>query len=51
MDKTVPGLDHFYMAGQWVQPGGGVPTAAQSARDAIEKICKRDGVRFTTQVP
>jgi phytoene dehydrogenase-like protein len=51
MDKTVPGLDSFYMAGQWVQPGGGVPTAAQSGRDVIEMICKRDGVPFAAQVP
>jgi phytoene dehydrogenase-like protein len=51
MDKTVSGLDHFYMAGQWVQPGGGVPTAAQSGRDVIETICKRDDMPFTTQAP
>jgi phytoene dehydrogenase-like protein len=51
MDKTVPGLDNFYMAGQWVQPGGGVPTAAESGRKAIELICKRDRVPFTTQLP
>lgn len=51
MDKTVSGLDNFYMAGQWVQPGGGVPTAAQSGRDVIQMICKRDGVSFTTQMP
>jgi phytoene dehydrogenase-like protein len=51
MDKTVRGLDGFYMAGQWVEPGGGVPTAAQSGRSVIQTICKRDGVPFTTQIP
>jgi phytoene dehydrogenase-like protein len=51
MDKTLPGLDNFYMAGQWVQPGGGVPTAAESGRSAIELICKRDGVPSTIQTP
>ena len=23
--KVLPGLERFYMAGQWVEPGGGVP--------------------------
>jgi phytoene dehydrogenase-like protein len=32
MSKTLPGLKNFYMAGQWVEPGGGVPTAAMSGR-------------------
>ena len=32
MKKTLPGLDNFYMAGQWVNPGGGMPTAAMSGR-------------------
>ena len=48
LKKTLPGLDRFYMAGQWVEPGGGVPTAAMSARGAIKMICRRDARRFTT---
>jgi phytoene dehydrogenase-like protein len=51
MDKTVSGLDNLYMAGQWVQPGGGVPTAAESARSAIEMICERDGLSFAATTP
>ena len=51
MRQMLPGLDNFYMAGQWVEPGGGVPTAALSARKAIKTICKRDGRRFTTETP
>jgi phytoene dehydrogenase-like protein len=39
MSKTLPGLGHFYMIGQWVEPGGGVPTAAISARNAMQLIC------------
>ena len=27
MSKTLPGLYDFYMIGQWVQPGGGLPPA------------------------
>jgi phytoene dehydrogenase-like protein len=38
MGKTLPGLKNFYMAGQWVEPGGGVPTAALSGCDVIQII-------------
>jgi len=51
MSKTLPGLDRFYMAGQWVEPGGGVPTAAASGRRAIQTLCKRDGKPFVTSLP
>ena len=51
MDKTLPGLENFYMAGQWVEPGGGVPTAASSARNVLQMICKQDGKPFVAQVP
>jgi phytoene dehydrogenase-like protein len=50
-DKTLPGLEDFYMAGQWVEPGGGLPPAATSGRNAIQMICKRDGQRFVAQIP
>ncbi len=45
--KTLPGLDNFYMAGQWVQPGGGLPTAILSGRDVAQIICKNDKKKFT----
>jgi phytoene dehydrogenase-like protein len=32
MEETLPGLKGFYMAGQWVQPPGGLPMAAISGR-------------------
>jgi len=51
MEKTLPGLEDFCMAGQWVEPGGGLPPAATSGRDAIHMICKRDKRRFVAQVP
>ena len=51
MSKTLPGLDNFYMTGQWVEPGGGVPTAAQSGRKVVQMICRRDKKRFVAQVP
>jgi phytoene dehydrogenase-like protein len=51
MSKTLPGLENLYMAGQWVEPGGGVPTAAMSGRNVIRTICQRDGKSFVTTVP
>ncbi len=51
MSKTLPGLKSFYMAGQWVEPGGGVPTAALSGRNVIQIICKRERRTFVTTTP
>jgi phytoene dehydrogenase-like protein len=51
LDHTLPGLENFYMIGQWVEPGGGLPPAATSARAALQAICKRDGKRFVTTTP
>ena len=48
MPHTLPGLDGFYVAGQWVEPGGGVPTAAVSGRNLPRLLCARDGKRFAT---
>jgi phytoene desaturase len=45
--KTLPGLDNFYMAGQWVEPGGGIPAVLPSGRQVVQLICHRDGVPFT----
>ena len=46
LPRTLPGLDRFVMAGQWVVPGGGVPTCLMSGRDAVRILCRRDRVRF-----
>lgn len=46
MPQTVPGLKNFYMCGQWVEPGGGLPTSIMSARRLMKQICKEDGRRF-----
>ena len=51
MSKSLPGLDNFYMAGQWVEPGGGVPMAAMSGRNVIQLICNRDKKPFVTRLP
>ena len=45
--KTLPGLSNFYMAGQWVEPGGTVTLSAASGRTAIQLICAEDGKEFS----
>ncbi len=47
MKKTLPGLDNFYMVGQWVMPGGGLPSGLISGNHQIQILCKRDRKRFT----
>jgi phytoene desaturase len=47
LPKTLPGLDNFYMAGQWVEAGGGIPAVLPSGRQVVQLICHRDGVPFT----
>lgn len=49
--KTLPGLDNFYLAGQWVEPGGSLPLAAASGRNAIQLVCHRDGKPFVSEAP
>jgi len=49
MPQTVPGLKNFYMCGQWVEPGGGLPTSIMSARRLLKLICKQDGKRFSSK--
>jgi len=50
MEKTVPGVGNFYLAGQWVEPGGSVPLAAVSGRNTIQLICAADHKTFTTHL-
>jgi phytoene dehydrogenase-like protein len=51
MSKTLPGLKDFYMAGQWVEPGGGTPVAVMSGRNVTQIICKQDKRKFVTSIP
>lgn len=51
LPKTLPGLDNFYMAGQWVAPGGGVPPVLYSGRQVIQLVCHADGKRFVVSRP
>jgi len=45
--RTLPGLANFYMAGQWVMPGGGVPPCLYSGCHVVQILCHRDGKPFS----
>jgi phytoene dehydrogenase-like protein len=47
--RSLPGLEGFCMAGQWVMPGGGVPPVLYSGRHAVQILCQRDGKPFTSE--
>jgi phytoene dehydrogenase-like protein len=51
VEQQLPGLGHFYMAGQWVAPGGGVPTALHSGRKVVELLCREVGRSFHAEKP
>jgi phytoene dehydrogenase-like protein len=48
---TLPGLKNFYMAGHWVVPGGGLPSAALAGRYVAQLICDQFGKKFVPQTP
>jgi phytoene dehydrogenase-like protein len=45
--QMLPGLRRFLMVGQWIMPGGGLPSGIWTARSAIQAVCKKDHVPFT----
>jgi phytoene dehydrogenase-like protein len=48
MSQQLPGLNNFYMCGQWVEPGGGLPPAVMSGRRLVKQLCKEDRIKFRT---
>jgi phytoene desaturase len=49
--RTLPGLNGFLMAGQWVMPGGGVPACLYSGRHVAQLLCHGDGKPFVATTP
>jgi phytoene dehydrogenase-like protein len=45
LSRTLPGLDNFYMVGQWAGIAG-VPMVAAMGRDVVRAICRRDRRAF-----
>jgi phytoene dehydrogenase-like protein len=50
MRKTLPGLDNFYMAGHWVQPGGGLPSALAAGCHVVQLLCHKDKRKYTAAI-
>ncbi len=46
IQRTLPGLKNFYMAGQWVSPGGGVVPTLMTGRHAVMLLCRHDSKPF-----
>jgi len=42
LKMQLPGLQNFYMAGQWLFPGGGLPPSAQTGKWVVQLICKKE---------
>jgi phytoene dehydrogenase-like protein len=51
LPNTLPGLSQFMMVGQWILPGGGLPSGPMTARPAIKAICRHDHLPFTVRAP
>lgn len=51
MSQTLPGLKNFYMSGQWVQPGGGLPSGVMTSRRLLQRLCRQDGNKFRIVFP
>jgi phytoene dehydrogenase-like protein len=47
MAQELPGLKNFYMCGQWVEPGGGLPTGIMSGKRLVKAMCKADRKKFS----
>ncbi len=46
LPNRLRGLDKFLMVGQWIMPGGGLPSGPLTARPAVKEICREDHVPF-----
>ena len=46
LNQKIPNLDHFYLDGQWLFPGGGIPPYVHSGKWALQLICRDEGKQF-----
>ena len=49
LSNKLKGLENFYMAGQWLFPGGGLPPSAQSGKWLFQEITKKDNKKFRVE--
>ena len=43
-------IKNVYLAGQWLQPPGGLPNAGATGRFVIQRICKKENVVFDNKI-
>jgi len=48
LKMQLPKLQNFYMAGQWLFPGGGLPPSAQTGKWSVQLICKKEKEKFVS---
>jgi phytoene dehydrogenase-like protein len=46
LPNMLPHLRNFIMAGQWIMPGGGLPSGLMTGRMAVKSICKHEHLPF-----
>ena len=51
LPNTLQDLENFFLCGQWVAVGGGLPTAMMSGRDVAQMICRQEGKHFEIVAP
>lgn len=49
LDQKIPHLNHFYLAGQWLFPGGGIPPSVHSGKWALQLICRDEKKKFVVK--
>jgi phytoene dehydrogenase-like protein len=47
LPAVLPGLKDFYMVGQWISPGGGLPSGLLTARAVSKRICRERGLPWS----
>ncbi len=50
VSKTLPGLQNFYMVGQWAGGTIGLNTVCLMGRNIVRDLCKKDGKKFITTI-
>lgn len=48
LPRTLDGLTNFYMVGQWLNPGGGLPPCGIDGRRLAKRLCRSEGRKFRT---
>jgi phytoene dehydrogenase-like protein len=51
LPMVLPGLKDFYMAGQWISPGGGLPSGLMTGRAVARRICRDKGLAWRVSQP